>query len=204
MVASPKFCLAEKAMCLFQRCGLRACTMEDVSRELAISKKTLYKFFSNKTELVDESVRAFFTKNTQRIEEITGKSANALDEIMKIHAFVLEVMKSNGPAMIFAMRKYYPETHQWLMEHRKEFVIKQVTANIKRGISEGLYRNDLPVEQVVWHHYLHLVAAIDMEILPKHLVSNPEFLEYGMHSFVRSIVSEKGGQFLMQNNYTLI
>ena len=60
MEEAPKLSIAERAMALFQRFGLRACTMDDVSRELAISKKTLYKFFTNKAELVDGSIRSFF------------------------------------------------------------------------------------------------------------------------------------------------
>ena len=56
---APKISIAARAMALFQRFGLRSCTMDDVSRELAISKKTLYKFFTNKADLVDGSVRAF-------------------------------------------------------------------------------------------------------------------------------------------------
>ena len=47
-------------MDMFQRYGLRAMTMDDVCRELSMSKKTLYQYFSNKADLVDQAVRHVF------------------------------------------------------------------------------------------------------------------------------------------------
>jgi AcrR family transcriptional regulator len=67
---APKMSIADRAMALFQRFGLRACTMDDVSRELSISKKTLYKFFTNKADLVDGSVRAFFAHQMASMEKV--------------------------------------------------------------------------------------------------------------------------------------
>ncbi|MFN9581658.1 MAG: TetR/AcrR family transcriptional regulator, partial [Bacteroidota bacterium] len=41
---------------LFLRYGFKSITMDDISRELGISKKTLYQFFTDKNELVHQCV----------------------------------------------------------------------------------------------------------------------------------------------------
>jgi AcrR family transcriptional regulator len=52
-----KTSILQRAMEMFQRYGLQAMTMDDVCRELSMSKKTLYQYFSNKADLVDQAVR---------------------------------------------------------------------------------------------------------------------------------------------------
>ncbi|MDX1903831.1 MAG: helix-turn-helix domain-containing protein, partial [Thermonemataceae bacterium] len=37
---------------LFMRYGIRSITMDDIARELAVSKKTIYQHFKDKDELV--------------------------------------------------------------------------------------------------------------------------------------------------------
>ena len=44
--------IIEKASDLFMRYGFKSVTMDDVARELGISKKTLYRFFDNKLALI--------------------------------------------------------------------------------------------------------------------------------------------------------
>ena len=60
MENDPRHSILTRSMELFQRFGLRAVNMDDVSRELAMSKKTLYTFFSNKSDLVDQAAKYLF------------------------------------------------------------------------------------------------------------------------------------------------
>lgn len=49
--------ILEKATELFTRQGIRSVTMDDVSRHLSISKKTLYQHFTDKDDLVETIVK---------------------------------------------------------------------------------------------------------------------------------------------------
>ena len=44
--------ILEKSGEMFLTLGFKSVTMDDIARELGISKKTLYKYFSNKANLV--------------------------------------------------------------------------------------------------------------------------------------------------------
>jgi AcrR family transcriptional regulator len=202
MEEAPKLSIAERAMALFQRFGLRACTMDDVSRELAISKKTLYKFFTNKAELVDGSIRSFFERQMAKMEQVSAESENALDELFRQHQQVMEIVAGNGPSMLFAMKKYYPETYGWLMERRKQMVLERTRANLERGMKEGLYRTDLVSEYAVWYHYAQMVALTEIDWFPEHLLKDRHFYHYGLRSFMLSIVNEKGLAYMAQHPLT--
>ena len=42
---------------LFMRLGIKSLTMEEIARQLGVSKKTLYKYASDKKELVAKAVQ---------------------------------------------------------------------------------------------------------------------------------------------------
>ena len=44
--------ILDKVLALYQKYGIKSITMDDVSRELGISKKTLYQYVTDKTDLV--------------------------------------------------------------------------------------------------------------------------------------------------------
>ena len=46
--------------------------MDDVSKEMSISKKTLYTFFQNKSDLVDQAIRKKMQANENELKSIKG------------------------------------------------------------------------------------------------------------------------------------
>ncbi len=50
--------ILSKAFELYYKYAIKSVTMDDVARELGISKKTLYQYVSNKTELVEKVIRS--------------------------------------------------------------------------------------------------------------------------------------------------
>jgi AcrR family transcriptional regulator len=48
--------ILEKVSLLYRRYGIKSITMDDVAKELGISKKTLYQHVSDKTDLVRKVV----------------------------------------------------------------------------------------------------------------------------------------------------
>jgi len=50
--------ILEKAEDLFLRYGLKSVTMDDIARKLGMSKKTLYQYVENKTDLVSKIMLA--------------------------------------------------------------------------------------------------------------------------------------------------
>ncbi|MCB9225953.1 MAG: helix-turn-helix transcriptional regulator [Chitinophagales bacterium] len=58
--------IINKATELFFQYGVRSVTMDDLSKDLGISKKTLYQFVQNKSDLVKKALENFM--KTQRVE----------------------------------------------------------------------------------------------------------------------------------------
>ena len=48
--------IKEKATELFRRYGIRSITMDEIAAQLSVSKKTIYQFYADKDELVEEVI----------------------------------------------------------------------------------------------------------------------------------------------------
>ncbi|MBK8844791.1 MAG: helix-turn-helix transcriptional regulator [Saprospiraceae bacterium] len=67
-----------KAFQTFLKYGFRSVTMDDLCKELTMSKKTLYQFFSNKEELLTECIASFQARNQEQSDAIQKEASNPI------------------------------------------------------------------------------------------------------------------------------
>lgn len=100
---------------LFNRFGVRSVSMDDVSKEINISKKTLYKCFRDKNELISSTVNIHIDRMESAINEIKFKQSHAIKQLNEITHYAVEQSRSLNPNMIFDLKKYHPEIYQVLV-----------------------------------------------------------------------------------------
>jgi|DEB0MinimDraft_10_1074344.scaffolds.fasta_scaffold01046_5 AcrR family transcriptional regulator len=137
--------IIQSAKELFMKYGVKSVSMDDIARHLGISKKTLYAELSNKSELVVEAIKLFIKEEKKAIGEITGKAENALQEITGIAAFVLQALRKMKPTLSYDLKKYHPRAWAIIQNDHLQQIEKTIANNLKRGIEEGYYRDDIDV-----------------------------------------------------------
>lgn len=145
----------EKARRLFYSVGVRNTTMDDLAKELGISKKTLYKEFENKADLVRFCVEYDLKCDEEAIRTISEKTENAIEELLLIAAHIHSELQQFHPSIMQDLMKFYPESWSLIESHRDIFAKNNIANNLKKGIRQGLYRKDINVE-VVTMLQLHL------------------------------------------------
>ena len=63
-----------KATDMFLTLGFKSVTMDEIATEMGISKKTIYKYFSNKELLIEESTQLVHKEVIETIEKIVAKN----------------------------------------------------------------------------------------------------------------------------------
>ena len=183
---------------IFLRYGIKSVTMGDIARELGISKKTLYKYFENKQDLVSKVVTQYCTEKQEKMCVCISESENAIDEIIRISNNAGEELKRINPSVHFELSKYYREAWDTFNEYHRNYIETCVINNLKRGIKEGLYRKNLNV-RIIARIY---ISRIDTVFNP--LVYPPEefnFFEVHLEMIryhIRGIASEEGIKYLSQ------
>ncbi len=184
---------------LFLRLGIKSITMDDVARELGISKKTLYTFVNSKDDLVYKVLEMHIEQEKRDCEIMYSKAKNAIEEmffVIESNSQQMEQMKAN---IVYDLQKYHREAWELMHEFQQGFLYQVVKANLQRGVSEGLYRNDFDVDIVTRLHIAASFQLFDETIFPQNTFKRDViFKEYLMH-YLHGILSEKGRKFIQKH-----
>ena len=145
--------IINKAKEMFLRLGFKSITMDDIACEMCISKKTIYKYFSNKDVLIEQSVELVHKEVHETIDKIVSKNFNAIEENFEIKRMFREMFRSAESSPIYQLKKHYPEVYAKALSTQIEICEKCFRDNIQKGINEGLYRENLDVDNYIKFYY---------------------------------------------------
>jgi len=184
---------------LFLRFGVKSLTMDEVARELGMSKKTIYQYVTNKSDLVQKVMQAHLDKEDAFIKEVQKTSKNALEENLRMITFMCEDLQGFNTLIFFELQKYYPESYALFNEHREKVALRRILNNLKAGMKEGLYRKNLDAEIVSRIFVSALDILIDQRRFPSKkfnfFVLYKEFVNYHLGG----ILTPKGEAYLEQS-----
>jgi AcrR family transcriptional regulator len=188
--------ILEKSKELFLNLGFKSVTMDEIATSLGVSKKTIYKYFKNKTELVDAVTHFMFDTICSGIDDICELEMNPIDELFSIKKLVMENLKDEKSSPQYQLQKYYPKIYSSLKQ--KQFLVMQnfVIKNLKKGIEIGLYRTDIDLQFISRIYFNGMVSIKDKDLFPLNDYSMKTLMNYYLEYHLRGICSEKGKQQL--------
>lgn len=138
----------EVAAELFQRYGFRSVTMDDLCREIGISKKTIYQHFKDKRDLVESTLLYLKTKHQACHKSVIEADLNAIEKVINIAKIVIGHIKNSSPSADYDLKKYYPDLYKIYSEEKSKMIFNQVQSILKQGVKEGLFRDDIDVKLI--------------------------------------------------------
>jgi TetR/AcrR family transcriptional regulator, biofilm operon repressor len=178
-----------KATDMFLKLGFKSVTMDDIACEMCISKKTIYKFFSNKEALIEEATEIVHEKIHTVIDEIIEKDFNAIQENFEIRRLFKEMFQNADTSPVYQLKKHYPEIYEKLLENEIQDCSEMFGKNIRKGIAQELYRNEINIESYIQFYYT-LIFSINenTQLESEALKLEMEALEY----HTRAMATPKG------------
>ena len=177
---------------LFLKNGIRNVSMDDIARALGVSKKTIYQYVDNKTDLIGKILQMVMTNIRNGIEELEKSDLNAIDVLLEMSKIVGEKLLKFNPVISFELQKYYESLYEEYATVKKQMIKDFILRNIEKGISEGIYRKDMNSE-VVAHLYFEKIEDIyNEEVIEQENFSFEELFEVMFENHIRGISNEKG------------
>ena len=139
--------------------------MDDIACEMCISKKTIYKFFTNKEMLIEEGTSIVHKAIHDGIDFIVSKNHNAIKENFEIRKMFKEMFKSSDNSPAYQLKKHYPEIYHAVLEREISECNRCFTENILKGITEDLYRNDIDIPVYVKFYYTLIFSINETTML---------------------------------------
>lgn len=191
--------MLERVRCLYQKYGIKSITMDDVARELGISKKTLYQYVTDKTDLVFKVFQQDMDNRRCEFEKLYSEERNAVEELIDVHKFVFKRMKEFNPSTDYDMRKYYPDLYRQIQEERYKKMYEKVIENIRKGKRQGLYRSELNEEVIAKLTVMRSDISGGVDSYSTNELLSSEFFTEVIIYHIRGIANENGIKILDEN-----
>jgi AcrR family transcriptional regulator len=181
---------------VFMAYGFKSVTMDDLARELGVSKKTIYQYFKDKNELIETLIRLNLEADKTMCAQIKSFADNAIESMMKVIKKIGENMNGVHPSIFYDLQKYHPKSWKLIDEHQKKFVTQLLLDNVERGRSEGLYRLDFDAEIVAKMYVKCTDAVVKKEIESATHNDFAHALKEVIHFMIVGMATPKGLEYL--------
>lgn len=187
--------ILERVRELFFKYGVRSVSIDDICRDLGISKKKLYKYVTSKSQLVEKLLEL----ERQNFEVIFAQhnfeGVNAIDILLTVSLEVGDRFRDVSPSMTFDLKKYYPDIYHKHVDERIEFIYQKIQINLQKGISQRIYRDDLSIELIARLYIRRLIDLHNPEFFPADKFSFQTLFEVMFDNFIRGIANPVGIEY---------
>ncbi len=183
---------------MFLRYGIKSVTMDDIARDLGISKKTLYQYVDNKADLLEQVVRMHVQAEELAIKMICESSKNAIDEMLQIARYVTEVLRTMPATTMYDLQKYYRNIWQLMESLHQGYIYDVIKRNLDNGIQEGLYRAELNADIIAKLYVGKTNCVIDEDMFPLKEYNKENLFKEYFYYHIHGIASAKGLKLLEQ------
>ena len=190
-----------ESIALFLNYGIKSVTMDDIAKHLGMSKKTIYQHFKDKEEMIILATDQYFKNEHERMDGIEAGSENAVEALHNLTICLREQLKNAKANVLFDLKKYYVNAWNKYKRFKRDVIYESVINNLKRGITEGLYRSDLNVEILAQLRIGEIEMSFNWEYFPDDKFTLVDVHEQLLKHFTYGILSEKG--FKLFENYKL-
>lgn len=184
---------------LFARYGIRSVSIDDVCKEMGISKKTFYVYFGQKKDLVSAVLTARAEDDIRKLHR--QMNGNAIDSLLSFFHHVKAMMQNQQkhPALRYDLQKYYSSvSEQNKMLYERE-LNKVFADNLQKGITEGMYRSDINIDMLcIFFCSRHTTGIISTIARSVHAENSQYVLHFFIEMLARYIMTPPGWTYLLE------
>ena len=198
---TPKDSILTSASELMNKAGIKSISIDDICREVGISKKTFYVYYRTKDELVEALLKQRLEKQEAEIEQrIAGKSVKQLMlGVLQIAQQTQDVRKT--PHVFYDLEKYYPRLYKAHLNSISTTTFHFLKKYLQQGKEEGFFREDLDIEKtsriLAFMHQQLMDGMTKVADKNKNAVFSN--IKYGVDIFMRGTLSKQSLEDLKLN-----
>jgi len=175
----------------FFRDGFYKTTMDEVASELKMSKKTIYKFFPSKDDLITAIAKHFMEGLKSKILPALNSEKNAIEKLAELNQILAKVSTKVSSNRMDEIRQHFPKLWNEIDSFRTKMMFGNITKVIDQGKAEGLFI-DYPTPIIM----NTLVSSVRAIVNPEFILNNNFSIgEAALNVFkvvIGGIVTEKG------------
>ena len=177
---------------MFSIYGIKNVSMDDIARNMEISKRTIYEIFKDKEDLLVEGMELNYRKARIYLTQLESEKFTSMEIIL---LFLEELLKSPR----WFNQKFYDDLERFpkakqKFEEEKNILYKRSVRLLNRGIKEGVFYQNIETDIIALLAKEQLVMLPPLEKVNNHSAS--EIFQVIIFTFIRGIASDKGKKIM--------
>ena len=175
----------------FHREGFYKTSMDEISSELHISKKTIYKYFSSKEKLLEEICSGTSCDIGNRLDSIVDGKDNVVIKFVRILNFHSNFSRNISDKWLRDLSIHAPDIKKNIDEKKNERINKVVEKLLEQGKKEKLIE-DYPSKLIILAFNSSLTSALNSDFLINNNFSMHDAFRITYEMLLNGILTEKG------------
>jgi AcrR family transcriptional regulator len=170
--------------------GLSGISVEALTSELSMSKKTFYQVFDSKDDLVEQIMERKMGEVNQGMEHILDRPIDSVEKLKAMVAFMGETIGGISTMTFAELHRHYPNLWQRVEKFRRERLTRSISHLLEQGIREGFVRKEVNTRVFLLSYLAAIEGIMQSNILSHESFSSKEALEAIMDIFFKGILTE--------------
>jgi len=146
--------------------GFSKSTMDDFAHNLGMSKKTIYKYFQSKDDIVREITREKIARIHSRCMKLRSDSSiDFVERIRCVTQFLSNEMRKFKPVFYLDLQRTMPDMWKEIDEFRRKRILEDFKKLIVEGVETGVFRSDVNVDVLVMMYASAMQTIVNPETL---------------------------------------
>ena len=172
--------------------------MDDIARQLGMSKKTIYQHVKDKGDLIHRVIDLDMELNRDFIDGLDASGGNAIEDLVTINEQMHRQRRHLSPTFYYDLRKYFPALYRRWMADKRSHLYELIVANIRKGKSQGLYRKELNGEVIAALYVSRMERLGKEDAMEEPDLVSDEFIREVFIYHLHGICNRKGLEYLEQ------
>ena len=167
----------------FMENGITKVTLDEIATELGMSKKTMYKFFPSKEDLLKTIVHTMMNGVRLRVEAVVNSDKPFFEKAPELLAVIGHQISIMSKQFLFDLQRFTPQLWKEIDEFRRERILTSVRKMFIQAQQEGVFRKDLDIELFI----LVFTSSVQGIVNPQTLSQQSFSAEEALHGIFRII-----------------
>ena len=185
--------ILKKAEESFVQFGFSKVTMEEIAADLGMSKKTLYRFFPGKEQLLKEMIssqKCIFEDFVLNLW--SNKETSFIEKLKILMNYIGEHSSTFRGPLANDLQRNFPQIWEEINESRRTHSLAKFALLIEEGIEKGVFRKDVD-KQILMLLYINAIQGIlNPELLSKLPYTGTQVFDSMVKVFLEGIFTEEG------------
>ena len=172
--------------------GIGDMTIPELSKKTGIPRELIYKYVEDEKDLIRQVLK--FERESFKVifDQHNFEGVNAIDILLTVSREIASKFKDVSPGITYDLKIKYPDVYNRHFKSRMDFIFGKIKINLQKGISQGIYRDDLSIELVARLYLSRLIDLHNPDFFPPEQFNFDTLFDAMFESHIRSIANAEG------------